>query len=178
MPDFPVLRPPNRIILATNSPYYSIGSELNAFGAVAGASDWPTACLGIFVPISVNRPLTVLQMFVENGASVNGNMDVGIYDVSGSLIVSSGSTAHSGVSAIQSFDITDTILNPGMYYLACAIDTASAATILRYALAAPVCRAVGIAAVSSAFPLPASVTLTNTSASYIPAIYATLRSTI
>jgi hypothetical protein len=177
MPDFPIARVPNRFILSTNSPH-SIGVELSNVGLTATTANWPTASLGIFVPLSINQPVTVLQMFVENGASVNGSIDVGIYTVSGSLMVSSGSTAHAGTAAIQSFDIANTTLNPGLYYLACAINVASAAHILRYAPTATIGRAFGIAVQAAAFPLPASATLTNLATGYIPAIYATLSTTI
>jgi hypothetical protein len=57
-------------------------------------------------------------MLVLNGATASGNMDVGIYDYAGTRLVSSGSTAQSGTSAFQDFDITDTLLGPGIFYLA------------------------------------------------------------
>lgn len=176
MPDFPILFNIDRIIISTASPH-SIGVDLNTIGSTSTAAAWPTANKAIFVPFSVHGPVTVVKMFLENGGTVSGNVDVGIYDRGGARLVSSGSTAQSGASAIQEFNITDTLLNPGLYYLACALDITTG-QIARWSPSAAIGRGLGVAEQTSAFALPSSATLAALSSGYIPLICATLRATV
>ena len=177
MPDFPVaIRPMDSVVLSPASPQ-SIGRDLSGMGISAATAGWPAANRAIFMPITIYNPITVVKMFIENGASTSGNIDVGIYDSDGAIIVSSGSTAQSGVSATQEFDITDTLLNPGLYYLAAAMDNTTG-TVLRWGLSGAVARGIGVAQMASAFPLPSTATFAALASSFIPGVFATLRSVI
>ena len=71
----------------------------------------------VFFPFRLAVHRTAVKLFLVNGATINGNIDVGIYTSEFQRIVSAGSTAQSGANAIQEFDITDTDLSPGLYYL-------------------------------------------------------------
>lgn len=110
----------NRVVISPASPE-SIGAELSALSAAVSGT-WPTANTAIFVPFVVYTPIIAVKMGIANGAAVSGNVDVGIYDDQQNRLVSMGSTAQSGVSAIQSFDITDTTLQPGVYFMAMNMD--------------------------------------------------------
>lgn len=59
------------------------------------------------------------------GATANGNLDAGIYDRDGDLIVSTGSVAQGATSSLQELDITDTTLEPGLYYMAVQLSSAT-----------------------------------------------------
>ena len=177
MSDWPRTVQPNSVVISPLS-LQSIGLELAALVSGTAASTWPSACLAIFIPFSVERPTTITQMFTDNSASFSGNIDVGIYDAGGSLLVSSGSVSQSA-SAIQTFNITDTTLNPGLYYLAAVQDVACGGmSRAAGATASGVIRALGVVQMASAYPLPATATFASAGVAYIPIVCATQRSVI
>lgn len=104
----------------------------------------------------------VKQLWVANGATASGNIDVGIYNPDGVRLVSSGSTAQSGTNTLQVFDVTDTTLTRGYYYIAVAMDNATG-TLRRNNASARNAKFQGSAIMASAFPLPATATLATNS---------------
>lgn len=161
MPDWPneFEVPPLAISTATpESVAFQLQSLQQAFASLA----WPAANRACYTPFVLHNPTVARQLFVANGATVSGNIDVGIYDYGLNLIVSAGSTAQAGTSTIQLFDIADTALPAGVYYLAVALNNGTGTT-LRSAIATNAARIIGIFQQATAFPLPSSAT---------PAIYA------
>lgn len=128
---------------------------------------WAVANKAILAPIIVQNVLTVYQFAWFNGATVAGNVDVGIYDKNFARVVSLGSTAQAGTSAIQVGDIADTTLDPGLYYAAMASDDATA-TFARggTGVASVLFRACGCVTMDAAFPLPSTVTPASFSAAF------------
>lgn len=150
----------------------------NTFSSAVGA--WGTANLAVFIPMVVGARTTIYQLAWINGATVAGNIDVGIHDRNANRIVSAGSTAQAGVSVAQVADITDTVLEPGLYYLAMAADDATA-TVCRPSAASqfPLHRASGCGHMASAFPLPATATIAGwTAALTAPLIMGSTESTV
>lgn len=88
-----------------------LGQEIAAINNVTlGSAAW-TANLLIFIPLMIAEPLTVSQFWWMNGATVNGNTDVGIYSEDGQTkFGSSGSTVNSGTSQIQVVNVGDFVL--------------------------------------------------------------------
>lgn len=134
-------------------------------GSSAGSAQWPLANLAIYVPFVIPEAITVVKMWCQNSAAVAGNLDLGIYasDASflpGTRLVSKGSTAMSGTSLVQEFDVTDTVLQAGLYFMAMASDTAGATQTLNLLTAgtAALWRTAGVYEQSTAFALPASAT--------------------
>jgi hypothetical protein len=125
------------------------------------SSAWPTAALAMFYPTLIEQPLVVTQMTHVNGGTLAGNVDVGVYDRFGNLLVSKGGVAQAGASTIQAHDLTDTLLAPGFYYRAIVFSLATA-TVERASPAALLLRAVGVKEMASAYPLPAVATLSWT----------------
>ena len=115
-------------------------------------------------------------MLTFNGSTASGNIDVGIYDLGGAKLVSIGSTAQAGTSAYQVFDITDTTLYPGQYYMAVAMD-GTTGTLVRWSPGAQECRNLAMQQMASAFPLPATATFASVASSYIPWVFASRRTT-
>jgi hypothetical protein len=175
MPDFPIIQNVNPLILSPAIPQ-SVGNALAGIGLATG-NQVLAANKALYVPVSVQSPITIVKMFVINGTAVSGNIDVGIYDQGGVRLVSIGSTAQSGTSAVQEFDITDTTLNPGLYYLAVALDNGTGA-VHSWAPSIPVCRAIGIFEQATAFPLPATATFATSTVNKVPFIGATQRSVV
>lgn len=167
----------NRIVIGTSSPE-SCPEVAGCPAAVSAV--WPTANTAIFVPFVVHTELIAVKIGVCNGATVSGNVDVGIYDDQQNRLVSVGSTAQSGVSATQSFDITDTTLVPGVYFMALNVDNVTG-TVIRWTPGV-----VGIAGgfgvynqAVGAVTLPATATFASpTTNSTIPNMFVTARTLI
>jgi hypothetical protein len=169
MTDFPAATfPAQPAIISTVS---CLGPELVGIvgnvETITGA--YPSANLAIFVPFQLSAPFLAAQMFVANGGTVSGNVDVGIYDTQGNRLVSKGSTAQSGTSALQPFDIADTWLQPGCYYMAVALDNATG-IINHYVPGVTQSRQMGVLQAATSFPLPATVTFAAIASNYLPSI--------
>lgn len=128
------------------------------------------------------RPMIVTQLWWHNGTKTGSpNVDCGIYaagaDGGGRRLVSSGSTAQGTSSVIQTVDITDFLLAPGLYYLALAV-SANNTGIFRINPSANACRAIGMAQQASAFPLPTTATFAAVASSYVPVFGFTARATL
>jgi hypothetical protein len=142
------------------------GSGMLSTGAPA-SSAWPAASRALFCSFRLWTPITAVKMFVLNGATVSGNIDVGIYDEAGTRLVSSGSTAHAGTSVIQVLDITDTQLGIGLFYMALALD-GTTATVYRKSINVALQRATRWYQMAAAFPLPATATFAAPASNYVP----------
>jgi len=107
-------------------------------------------------------------MLHYNGAAVAGNIDVGIYNRGGTRLISSGPVAQTGTSVLQLFNITDTLLVPGRYYMAVGYSDAAAEAVA-YTPAISFTRAFGIL-FENLGTLPAIATFTAMTYSFIPVI--------
>lgn len=126
-----------------------------ANGQTAASAIWITANQAIFLPFNVGRRTTYNKIIWMNGATVSGNIDVGIYDIAGAKLASSGSTAQSGTSAPQVITITNgLLLNPGRYFLAICMDNTTG-TLVRVAPNPTSMRAAGCRQRATSFVLPA-----------------------
>ncbi len=128
---------------------------------------WPTANKAIYVPFTLNVAETALKLFCGNGAVVSGNVDVGVYTAAGARVISSGSTAQSGTSVLQVFDTADTLLVPGYYYFAMAVDNITA-EVLNSNPATFALPTWGVKQEAAAFPLPATATFATMTSNYLP----------
>lgn len=147
---------------------HSVGPDLASYGATISGVTW-TASRAFYCPIRLTRAITVAQLAMYNGATVSGNVDIGIYNSAGTRQVSAGSTAHSGASALQVFDVTNTTIGPGLFYLAFAISNVTG-TVFGYTGDAPRFRLMGCYGEASAMPLPATATFSTTMDGSLPLI--------
>lgn len=131
--------------------------ETGSLAAVTSAA-WPTASLAIFYPFILEEPERAFQMSTENGATVSGNVDVGIYNEAGTRLVSIGGVAQAGVSTIQLHDIADTALAPGLYYQAVVLDNTTGTFSRNGSVGASTGRIAGLQQMAAAYPLPATAT--------------------
>lgn len=150
-----------------------ITGRLGASGSinVVSSAVYPTASKAFYIPfVIVEKPFTVARIGVGNGTAVSGNIDAGVYDSQGNRLVSSGSTAQSGTSAVQWLDVTDTTLNPGLYYMALSVDNTTATVLRSAGLNQTEQRILGCFVETSAFALPATATFAVSDAAYLPAL--------
>ena len=135
---------PGEISITPWSPQsLGIAGLIASAGSVPAVAAWPAAGLVIYMPFAVPEPMVATKLFYGIGAAA-GNVDMGIYNEAGTLLVSIGSTGASGSSTLQVLDITDTLLGRGRYYLALVADTVTTLTIYKAAPAAGVCQALGL----------------------------------
>lgn len=168
----------DRITISTASFDQSMGGvSLGAGAAFAASANWITANRAISCPVIIERSMVVVKMFCLNGTAVSGNLDIGIYDSSGTLLVSSGSTAQAGTSTIQSFDIADTTLSAGIYYMAMVMDNGTG-TVARSNATATACGGGGQLQQNTAFPLPNPATWAANGSAFIPLIGITARTVV
>lgn len=157
-------------LVGTDS-WHCLGTQLAANAAVAPVSTtWQSANRALYIPLLVTEDITVTKLWVLNGATAAGNIDMGIYNSAFARQVSIGSTAQSGTNVIQEFDITDTPLTAGQYYIGIAKDD-TAGTTFTYAAAgggAKALQAWGMAQEATAFALPATATPADMASNVVP----------
>lgn len=176
MSDFPNVHPLNPV--GSISPFDLVSPTGGMLACAPGASravsaTWGAANRAIYVPVVVPCRVTACQMAWANGAAVSGNVDAGIYDVTGVRLVSTGSTAQAGTTALQVADITDTVLTPGVYFLALAVDNTTA-TISRLPTNTGALQGCGVQQQDTAFTLPATATFAAPTVATLPVFAASL----
>jgi len=141
----------------------AINSPTTAGGA------WPQANRALFVPWYVQRPVvvTALQAYVTTSAA--GNLDLGVYDANGVLLVSTGSTAIA-TAGVQKVAVSPASIPAGKHYLAMSCSTTSA-QLLREATQ-PWTFLTGVRQMAAAAPLPATATFAAPASNYSPVIIA------
>lgn len=175
MPDFPVVTSDLPLAVITNwdrniSP---IADHMQATRGAATSAVYTIANSARLFSIQISHPVTVYKLGIANGTVVSGNIDVGIYDKNLNLVVSAGSTPQAGVSQIQTFDIADTVLTPGDYYLAVAMDNTTGTLLRNNNIPTPVMFALGCLYTGSGFPLPATLNPAGSvTSSFVPYIAA------
>lgn len=111
-------------VLPLPTPWYlSHTDTITAF--TAGAST-RTANATYLFGITNNTPVVVTGFSIAHGAVASGNLDMGIYDSNGNLLVHTGVTGAANANGTQTINLTTPyILAPGIYYLAFWVDNAT-----------------------------------------------------
>ncbi len=128
----------------------------------------PIANLGFFIPFTMSEQKEIKRILVPViTLAAGGNIDVGIYNSSKERLVSSGSVRVMS-EMTQAINITNTVLDPGRYYMAVALDN-SAVAISTITIGVGINRELGIFEKTSSFPLPATGTFNeHATRNYIP----------
>jgi hypothetical protein len=138
------------------------------FGIAGGA--YPAANTAIYVPVMVPEEQKIYHLGVEV-TTQSGNLDLGVYDEVGTRLVSSGSTAVAA-AGVQSIDVTDTVIGPGICYFAMNCDNTTAA-FRRVSMDAPLERVCGMQQQAvGAVTLPAIATFATITQTFLPGIFA------
>lgn len=146
---------PNPHIIATHTPHCA-GNNSYTLSMASGVG--PGTNVAVAMPFVIAHPFLVRKVFWMNGSTATtDSADVGVYDESFNLKVSGGGTGITGASATQEVDVTDTLLQPGRYYLAYA-QNGTTATPFGASPSLAHLRTFGAAQMSSAYPLPSTFT--------------------
>lgn len=139
-------------------------------GAAASSAVW-VANLAMFFPVRLTRARTYTKAFWLNGATAAGNVDVGIYTISGTTatrIAVSTAVAQAGVSDIQiAATFPTTTIGPGLYYLAISASL-STTTFWRTGPSFTSLRTFGCFQASTAHPLATPQTVVAPTNSFCP----------
>lgn len=103
----------------------SLGVELRGMVATTGGVAWPLGNIGLFVPFHVPESVTIYKLWFGISTFAACNVDIGIFLEDGTLVVSMGTTALVN-SGVNTFDITDTRLARGRYYMGLCVDAVTA----------------------------------------------------
>lgn len=137
-----------------------------------GAFNWPAANQAIFVPFGLPHPYVCRRFLWANGSTIGSNMDAGLYALDGRKIISTGSVAQVGTSAMQTAAPIqgDTLISPGLYFLALACD---GTTLRGWGLSTITTnegRIVNMRQQATAFALPATATFAQWASTGYPLI--------
>lgn len=166
MPLYPVSNPQPYVTISPYSAIHSEGLTIPPQSGPPSSSTWVASNRAVAYPIYLPDWVTVTKLWLANVVH-SGNVDMGIYNESFALLVSRGGTASAGDNQNQIFDITDTTLAPGRYYVATVMDNATA-TVLRSAISTPMQRFMGLVQMASAYPLPATFVPATMANAHIP----------
>jgi len=136
-------------------------------GGAASAIAWPTANLAIGYPFQVTEIVTVYGAWYAAGGTAGGNLDIGIYDLAGNRIVSTGTTARTISAHTEITALTDTVLTPNHYYATMAADTTNLYTGWTWA-AAGNAEAQGFVEAAASFVLPSTITFSRSAQTFQP----------
>lgn len=140
-------------------------------GETFGDNVWPTANKAIFIPVYLSEAKTVDKIHLANGSVVSGNVDVGLYDASGTRLVNKGSTAQSGTNVEQVYDITNQALSAKtLYYVAIAMDNVTGRLYSINAAKHGLYDAGGLFEQATAFALPSPATFAAITVDYVPLV--------
>ena len=151
-----------------------------ALNSVASSLFLPAANNIFYIPFYLTKPVLFVDGWWYNGTALSGNADLGIYTIDGAKIVSSGSVATAGASALQAAGLADTQVGPGSFYMALTASDAGTQTFFRgvwgQVLAAPAAGVFEEAA--GGFGLPATATFASATTNYLPVFGLSLRTLV
>lgn len=139
---------------------------------------WPSANLAVYVPLRVPSRVVVRKLWFASGTTGTGNVDMALYDANGVAVVSATNAAKAASATEQVFDVTDTVVGPGLYFIGLSSDSGTD-TFLGWSLAAPLPASSGVLTEASAYPLPATATFAvDQTLARVPVMGVLLESTV
>lgn len=165
----------NRYLLPTIDTNTAWSRIIGASAATGNGSTYPKADLAIYVPVRISSSVIVRKLYAHITTAA-GNVDLGIFDLAGTKLLSTGAVA---ASTSGVFDVTDTLFHQGIYYLGITATSTSLA-IAAAQTAAPFSAAVGVCTeqLSAGAALPGTATLSvSQTHAFIPSLGALLNAT-
>lgn len=144
--------------------------EANILGMPAGISmgnaAWPAANRGYFFSFTLYKNTPIVQGFVRNNTGT-GNVEIGVFLPDGTLVGSTGAInlAASNIIYAGSLDLT---LGPGTYYAGMSKDGTGGNNQRLAGSTNQRLQVRGVYQMSSAYPLPSTVTFAAMADNYLP----------
>lgn len=135
---------------------YSLGPEFASLDIQAG-STVAFANRSYFTPFYLPAPAVLQRIGWGNGATSSGNVDAGLFRYDGTRLRTTGSTVQSSSDNVQTVDVADFEVPPGLYYMAAASDNTTGNLRTIGNTNARILASFGIFQ-QSAFPLPSTFT--------------------
>jgi hypothetical protein len=149
--------PKQRQFIMPSDYEHGIGDSIAALQWTVNADNVQNqASIANLIPLYITEYQSSVSFFIVNGATIAGNIDLGLYDSAFGKIVTTGSTAQAGVSIPQSIALV-TKLRPGRYYWAWSSNSATA-SFQSLGTSSSLARAAGCLQMAAAFPLPTTIT--------------------
>jgi hypothetical protein len=120
----------------------------------------------LYIPVLLEQPMQVSEVWWLNGGTVSGNVDCGVYTDNGIRLGNAGTTAQAGPSTNQSVS-TNFLVPRGIVYMALAVSSATATFFALAAAGDPDWMGFMLEQ-SAAPPLPTTATFATTTAGYVP----------
>lgn len=163
--------------ILTTSSFESLAPMARDFNANALSTAWGTANQARYIPFWIPDPIVAVKLIAYNGATAGGNSDMGLYDASGNQIVAAAAALQAGATIFQEFDIVDTPLRPGLYFVG-LLNTTTTGTFMSYT-DRQLGRAMGVYSQAvGAGNLPSPATFAALDAAVIPIVGIALRTLI
>ena len=147
-----------------------LGTEIAALAIVAPVGAAYPDGIAFYIPVRVESTITAktLGCSVTN-AGTSAQIDMGIYNSSGTRLVSKGLTNADATGSFQNFDITDTVLLPGLYYVG-IVGTNNSAAHQGLRFTGTLQKAFYSEALTTGVALPATATFANPGSDYLPVV--------
>lgn len=145
--------------------FEGLGYDRSSGGGTGSGS--VSANLALYVPIELLQPSTFLSAMWCNGATLAGNVELGVYTDDWSLITSTGAVAQAGASTAQRASMTSFTLRPGRYYIA-FVSSSATATFIGHSVQQSRWSMLGVSQEVSAMPLPATATPSIVTSAFVP----------
>lgn len=176
LPHYPFVSFPIISTLTTES----VGPAIRVlYSGGVPSTAWGTANQARYVPFWIPEPVTIVKLLAYNGSTtLAGNTDIGLYDAAGSEIVGIAAAAQAGTGTWQEFDIVDTPLLPGLYYIG-LLNTTTTGTYAAFASkeAGRACGVYSQAVGAATLPTP-TATFAALDAAIVPVVGMSTRVTI
>lgn len=160
------------LFISSLSPRFTaaIGIRPYAQNGTPSSAAWPAANRALYIPMALRSPYRIRRVWWVNGATANGNVDLGIYAwtaTGGDLLYSTGAVAQAGTDAPQ-YVTKDLLLTPGEYYLALSLSSGTGTTHRLSSVSGNTMRILGPLQQATAHPLPSSMTPAAIATGYWP----------
>lgn len=153
----------------------SIGVDMIEAGATAlynsASALNPTADLAYYIPFFLCKRVKVPILWCLNGAAVQGNIDIKLYNVDGVALTPSVQRAQAGINTYQTINIAAVWIGPGLHYMAVVLSDAAVGTFFRttmFANGAPAITGMQQQQLGAGAALPDVATFATITGNYIP----------
>ncbi len=168
MPDFETSYNNSLLYVCSYGANFSAADGDGFIDTLSTTLSW-VANLALYLPFVLYAPFRV-QRFSFAVVTATCNVDVGVYTIDGELLSSIGGVAstHNTRPQFANASTPGTLLNAGAYYLGVACSSSTISSIVGSAPTAGQMAVMGVKEQTTAYPLPAAATFSQTTRALYP----------